>query len=70
MNGALFCKTAFSVYNYIVVKCHLYFNGFRVLRALLHGTRVVGVSQSLRRWTEGSTYIRQGGHQVGRWPTF
>ena len=25
------------------------FNGFRVLAALLHGTRVVGVSQSLRR---------------------
>ena len=25
------------------------FSGFRVLAALLHGTRVVGVSQSLRR---------------------
>jgi len=25
------------------------FNGFRVLAALLHGTVVVGVSQSLRR---------------------
>jgi len=25
------------------------FNGFRVLAALLHGTRVVGVSQTLRR---------------------
>jgi len=25
------------------------FNGFRVLAALLHGTRIVGVSQSLRR---------------------
>jgi len=21
-------------------------------------------------WTEGSTYIRQGGHHVGHWPTF
>jgi len=46
------------------------FNRFRVLTALLHGTLVVGVSQSLRRWTEGATYIRQGGHHVGHWPTF
>jgi len=46
------------------------FNGFRVLAALLHGTPVFGVSQTLRRWTEGATYIRQGGHQVGHWPTF
>jgi len=46
------------------------FNGFRVLAALLHGTRVVCVSQSLRRWTEGATYIWQGGHHVGHWPTF
>ena len=28
------------------------------------------VSQTLRRGTEGATYIRQGGHQAGRWPTF
>jgi len=28
------------------------FNGFLVLAALLHGTLVVGVSQTLRRWTE------------------
>jgi len=27
------------------------FNGFRVLAALLHGSQVVGVSQTLRRWT-------------------
>jgi len=46
------------------------FNGFRALAALLHGTLVVGVSQTLRRWTEGATYIRQGGHHVGHWPTF
>jgi len=45
-------------------------NGFRVFGALLHGTLVVGVSQTLRRWTEGATYIRQGGHHVGNWPTF
>jgi len=46
------------------------FNGFHVLAALLHGTLVVGVSQTLRRWTEGTTYIWQGGHHVGHWPTF
>jgi len=31
---------------------------------------VVGVSQTLRRWTEGATYVRQGHHHVGHWPTF
>jgi len=31
---------------------------------------VVGVSHTLRHWTEGATYIRQGGHHVGHWPTF
>ena len=43
---------------------------FNVLAALLHGTLVVGVSQTLRRWTEDATYIQQGGHHVGYWPTF
>jgi len=46
------------------------FNGFRILAALLHGTPVVGVSQTLRHSTEGATYIRQGGHHVGHRPTF
>jgi len=46
------------------------FNGFHVLAALLHGTLVVGVSQTLRCWTDGATYIQQGGHHVGHWPTF
>jgi len=46
------------------------FNGFRVLAALLHGTRVVGVSQSLQHWTQGATYIWKGGHHVWHWPTF
>jgi len=46
------------------------FNGFCVLAALLHGTVVVGVSQTLRRRTEGATYIWQGGHHIGHWPTF
>ena len=46
------------------------FNCFRVLAALLHANLVVGVSQALRRWTEGATYVRQGDHHVGHWPTF
>jgi len=46
------------------------FSGFPVLAALLHGSIVVGVSQTLRRWTEGATYIRQSGHHVGHWRTF
>jgi len=46
------------------------FNEFRVLAALLHGILEVGVSQTSRRWTEGATYIRPGGHHVGHWPTF
>jgi len=46
------------------------FNGFRVLAALLHGTLVVGVNQTLRRCTQGDTYIRQGGHHVRHWSTF
>ena len=46
------------------------FSGFRVLAALLHGTVVVGVSQTFRRWTEGATCIRQGGLHVRHWPTF
>jgi len=45
------------------------FNGFRVLAALLHVSQVVGVSQTLRRWTEGATYVQQGDHHVGQWPT-
>jgi len=31
---------------------------------------IVDVSQTLRRWAEGATYIRQGGHHVGHRPTF
>ena len=46
------------------------FNGVCVLAALLHGTLVVGVSQTLQRWTEGATYVWQGDHHVGHWPTF
>jgi len=46
------------------------FNGFCVLAALLHGSQVVGISQTLRHWTEGATYVWQGDHHVGHWPTF
>jgi len=45
------------------------FNAFRILAALLHCTLVVGISETLRHWTEGATYIRQGGHHFGHWPT-
>jgi len=45
------------------------FNKFRVLAALLYSTRVGGVSQTLRRWTEGATYIWQVGHHVAHRPT-
>ena len=31
---------------------------------------VVGVSQTLRRWTDGATYVRQGDHHVGHWLAF
>jgi len=47
------------------------FKGCRVLAALLLGTLVVAVSQTLRRdRTEGATCIPQGAHRVGHWPTF
>ena len=41
-----------------------------ILSVLLHGTRAVGVSRSLRLSAEGASYIRQGGHHVGDQPTF
>jgi len=31
---------------------------------------VVGISQTLRHWTEGATHVWQGDHHVGHWPTF
>jgi len=46
------------------------FSGFCVLAALRHGTPALGVRQTLRCWTEGTTYIWQGGHHVGHRPTF
>ena len=44
------------------------FNGFRVLAALLQGTLEVGVSQTLRRWTEGATYIGRAAITLGIGP--
>ena len=41
-----------------------------IFAALLHDTRLVGVSQTLRRSADGATYIRQGGHHVWHRPTF
>jgi len=46
------------------------FNGFRVLAALLHQHHSSSGRHTSRRWTEGATYNRQGGHHVGHWPTF
>jgi len=46
------------------------FDGFRVFGSVTARHLVVGVSQSLRRVTEGATYVRQGDHHVGHWPTF
>ena len=43
------------------------FNGFRVLAALLHGTIVMGVSQTLRRWIEGATYRAYSAGRPSRW---
>ena len=46
------------------------FNGFRVLASLLHGTLVglLGVSQTLRRLTEGAIYIRRAAITLGIGP--
>ena len=41
-----------------------------IFAALLHGTRALGARQTLRRWAHGATYIQQGDHDVGHWPTF
>ena len=45
------------------------FNSLRVLAVLLHSSKVASVSQTLWRWTEGATYVRQGDHHVRHWPT-
>jgi len=45
-------------------------NGFRVLAVLQHGILVVGISQTAALNRGRPTYIRQGGHHIGNWPTF
>jgi len=60
-------------------------NGRHLLESLGHSSKFQLVSRlgfvtaqhsssrcqlKLRRWTEGTTYIRQGSHHVGHWPTF
>ena len=44
-------------------------NGFRVLAALLHGTLVVGVSETAAL-NRGRHLYSAGRPSVGRWPTF
>jgi len=41
-------------------------NGFRVLAALLHGSPVVGVSQTLRRSLNGGRHLYSAG-RPSRW---
>ena len=46
------------------------FNGFRDLAALLHGTLVVGVGQTLRRWTEAPPIFGRVAITLGIGPHF
>jgi len=46
------------------------FNRFRVLAALLHGTLLLGVSQTLRRWTEGAPIFGRAAITLGIGPHF
>jgi len=41
------------------------FNGFRVLAALLRGSQVVSVSQTLRRWTDRGRHLCSAGRPSG-----
>jgi len=41
-----------------------------IFGTLLHGSRVLGVSQTLWHSAQGATYIRQGDHHIGHLPTF
>jgi len=41
-----------------------------VFSEYVHANLVLGISETLRRWTEGATYIWKGGHHVGHWPAF
>jgi len=48
------------------------FNGFRVLACSVTARKSSSERQPnfVRPWTEGVTYVRQGDHHVGHWPTF
>jgi len=61
-----------SWWNFATCKIHFAssFALFYIGSVTARHSRVVGVSQTLRRWAEGATYIRQGGHHIGHWPTF
>ena len=60
-------------------------NGWDRFRSLRHHSKFQRVSRlgsvtaqhwssgrqpNFAHWTEGATYIRQGGHHIGHWPTF
>ena len=74
LNTDTSCRCPHNMVNFGILTAETYwrvwgtrtnFNSFRVLAALLHGTLVEGVSQTLWRWTEGATYIWQG--RPSRW---
>jgi len=46
------------------------FNSFRVLASLLHGTLVLGVSQTLWRWTEAPSIFRRAAITLGIGPHY
>jgi len=57
-----FCEVQNSLCVQVQVLCS------PMLAVLLHSTRAVGISQTLRHSAEGATYIQQDGHHVGHWP--
>jgi len=62
------CFLYFPLYCLIVLFGRLAFS--YIGSVILHGTPGAGVSQTLRRSTEGAIYSRRGGHHVGYRPTF
>ena len=47
-----------------------YFQRLPRLRSVTARQSSIERQPNLRRWTEGATYVRQGDHHVGHWPTF
>jgi len=77
LNSSISCRCPYNMLNFSPLTAEItlpvwgtpaHFNGFRVLAALLQGTLVVGVSQTLRRWKEGASYIWQDGRHVEHRP--